>query len=173
IPVSEWSQYDSEFLSQLSILREQHDNGNAEYTKDSCVVNTLQILNLSDIDKQILGLPEAYPYVIYVQSKGQLNQDTFQFNYGFFDFAPNGTQFIAQRKGPILKIKNVDYLLSGNEYDVCEAIDAFNQLPQKDRTFSSNLKRFSKIKALSNNTATELDSYLINQEVHFPSKIIL
>src|SRR5690606_7913282 len=69
IPVSEWEKLQSEFLSQLAILSELHDNGLADYTENSCEVETIEILKLNDIDKQILELPNSYPYEILVESE--------------------------------------------------------------------------------------------------------
>ena len=90
-------QIQSEYLSQLSILNELCDNGFAEYTIDTCEVEASEILNLSEIDKQILCLPNQYPYEIYIQSDGQLNQSSFKFKYGYYDFTPNGTRFTVKR----------------------------------------------------------------------------
>src|SRR5690606_4426080 len=149
IPAAEWKNLEDEYLSQLSILQELRDNGNAKIIHYTCVADTLEILSLSDIDKQILGLPDEYPYDIYIESDGQLNQMTFQFKYGFFDFAPNGTRFMADRNGPILNIGDTEYLLSKNQFEICEELDVFNQLPEQERTFHTNLSRFADIKSLS------------------------
>lgn len=171
IPVSDWEKVQDNFLSQLSILNELHDNGNADFTNDTCEVETSEILTLSEISKQILGLPNDYPYEIYIQSNGQLNQNTFKFRYGFYDFAPNGTRFQVQRNSAIITIDETNYLLSENQYQICEALDTFNQLPEVERTFQSNLRRFADIKTLSKTAALSLDSYLQGQEFYSPDKI--
>lgn len=171
IPAAEWKNLEDEYLSQLSILQELRDNGNAKIIHYTCVADTLEILSLSDIDKQILGLPDEYPYDIYIESDGQLNQMTFQFKYGFFDFAPNGTRFMADRNGPILNIGDTEYLLSKNQFEICEELDVFNQLPEQERTFHTNLSRFADIKSLSKDIATTLDQYLDGQEIYSPDKI--
>ena len=105
ISVSNWHMLEAEYLSQLAILNELHDNGSAEFTENSCDVNIFTILKLSDIDKLILGLPDFYPYEIFVESDGTLTQSTFKFKYGFYDFAPNGTRLKTERKGAILKVE--------------------------------------------------------------------
>lgn len=171
IPISNWEYLKNEFIAQLSILFEFHDNGSAEYLDDTCVVGTLDVLKLSEISKQILGLPDEYPYEIYIQSDGQLNQNTFKFKYGFYDFAPNGTRFQAQRNRAIINITGTDYLLSENQYQLCDALDSFNNLTESERTFQNNLKRFADIKAISKSAALILDNYLNSQEVFCPDKI--
>jgi len=171
IPISNWTTVQSEYLSQLSILKELHDNGFAEYSLDTCEVEVNEILRLSEIDKKILSLPDHYPYEIYIESDGQLNQSEFKFRYGFFDFVPNGNRFVIKRSGAIVEIDTRQYLLSENQFLVIEAIDGFNTLPNSERTFSKNLKHFSEIKNFSKEAATLLDSYLQNQEVYLPDKI--
>jgi SNF2 family DNA or RNA helicase/HJR/Mrr/RecB family endonuclease len=171
IPISNWDDLKNDFLAQLSILYELHDNGLADFKNDTCEVETVEILKLSDISKQILGLPDEYPYEIYIQSDGQLNQNNFKFKYGFYDFAPNGTRFQAQRIGAIISINGTDYLLSENQYQICEALDSFNNLTEAERTFQNNLRRFADIKTISKSAALILDSYLNSQEVFCPDKI--
>ena len=90
--VTSWPNLQAEYLSQISILNELFENGFADYTANSCEVEVSEILNLSEIDKQILNLPTNYPYDIYIQSDGQLNQYNFKFKYGFYDFIPNGSK---------------------------------------------------------------------------------
>jgi SNF2 family DNA or RNA helicase/HJR/Mrr/RecB family endonuclease len=171
IPISNWEDVKNDFLAQLSILHELHDNGSADFSVDSCEVEILEILKLSEISKQILGLPDEYPYEIYIQSDGQLNQNSFKFRYGFYDFAPNGTRFQAERKDATVSINGTVYLLSENQYLVCEALDSFNALAETERTFQNNLKRFADIKTISKSAALILDSYLNSQEVFCPDKI--
>ena len=171
IPVNDWKGIQDEFLAQLSILFELHDNGSADITIDSCEVEAKEILRLSQISKLILGLPNDYPFEIYIQSDGQLNQNSFKLKYGFYDFAPNGSRFKVHRNGAIITIEETDYLLSEDQYEICEALDRFNELPAFERTFNNNLKRFSDIKMLSSSAASSLDSYLNSQDVFCPEKI--
>ena len=171
IPVEGWKNYQTEYLSQISILTELADNGCAEYSNLSCSIEPTEILKLGEIDKQILDLPPAYPYEIYIQSDGQLNQNTFRFKYGFYDFTPNGNRFKVERNGAIISIEERTYLLSLNQYLICEALDEFNNLNERDRTFQNNLLRFAPIKALTKESASILDSYLQSQNVYHPDKI--
>ncbi len=171
IPISQWNGIQDEYLSQLSILNELADNGFAEIKSHTYEVETIEILNLSEIEKQILCLPNQYPYEIYIQSDGQLNQSSFRFKYGFYDFTPNGNRFNVHRKGAILEIEECKYLLSVNQFLICEAIEEFNCLSESERTFSHNLKCFAEIKSFSRAAASILDSYLQNENVYCPDKI--
>lgn len=173
ISVSDWIELQSEFLSQLAILYELHDNGLADYTENSCDVEKIDILKLSDIDKRILELPNSYPYEILVESDGTLTHKTFKFKYGFYDFAPNGTRLKAKRDGVIIKIEGAEYLLSENQYLLCEAIDEFNSLPEIDKGNVVNLKKLSELKRLSNESGLTLEQFLSNQELYIPEKIKL
>jgi len=171
ILVTNWEEIQSDYLSQFSILKELCDNGFAEYTIDTCDIEANEILNLSEIEKQILSLPKHYPYEIYIESDGQLNQSNFKFKYGFYDFIPNGTRFKVSRNGAIIEIENREYLLSSNQFLICEALDEFNSLSEKERTFPKNLKRFADIKSFSKNAASYLDSYLESENCYQPDKI--
>ena len=171
IPISSWEDLKNDFLAQLSILHEFHDNGIADFFEDNCEIETIEILKISEINKQILGLPSQFPYEIYIQSDGQLNQNSFKFKYGFYDFAPNGTRFKAERHGAAVCINGTEYLLSENQYQICEALDSFNNLTESERTFQNNLKCFADIKTISKSAALILDSYLNSQEIFCPDKI--
>jgi SNF2 family DNA or RNA helicase/HJR/Mrr/RecB family endonuclease len=173
LPVSEWERTRSEFLAQFSILSELCDNGLAEYSLDSCHVETSEILKLNVIDKLILGLPESYPYEIYIESDGQLNQSNFKFKYGFYDFTPNGNRLPVERNGPIIRIEERSYTLSENQFLICNELDKFNLLTEPERTIPNNLKCFADIKLLSVDASSLLDGYLQNQNVYYPDKIKL
>ncbi len=171
ISVRDWENIRSSYLSQLSILTEIIDNGFGDNTTYTCDVNAQEILKLSIVDKQILGLPIDYPYEIYIQSVGQLNQNNFKFKYGFYDFTPNGNCFIINRNGPIVEIEEMTYLLSANQFLICEELDKFNQLSEAERTYSNNIKRYSDIKFFTKEAASFLDGYLLSQNYYHPDKI--
>ncbi len=171
IPFEKWQHIQDNYLSELSILNEFVDNGLAINTNNACEVDTLTVLKLGDIDKQILGLPNNYPYEIYIQSIGTLNQQSFNFKCGFYDFVPNGNLLPVKRNGPVIEIESRKYLLSQTQYFICESVEEFNAVPEPDRTFTNNLKRFSKIKGLSKMAASLFDSYLENENVYQPDKI--
>ena len=173
VSVLEWDKLQTEYLSQLAILRELHDNGLADYTEDSCEVESNNILRLNDIDKQILDLPNSYRYEIFVESDGTLTHNTFKFRYGFYDFAPNGTRLKTNRNGAIIKIEENEYLLSENQFQICNAIDDFNRLSESDKGNVNNLKKLSELKALSKETGSTLEYFLNNQELFIPEKIKL
>lgn len=171
IPVSNWDDLQSEFLSQLAILSELQDNGLADFTEYSCEVDSLEILKLSDIDKQILDLPYNYPYEIFIESDGVLTQNTFKFKYGFYDFSPNGTRLNTKRNRTIIYVDDTPYLLSENQYKICEAIDDFNNLIDSQKGDVINLKKLSELKILSNESGLTLEHFLNNQELFIPEKI--
>ncbi len=175
MPVSDWHQLESEHLSQLAILYELQDNGLANYTADTCEIDIVNILRLNDIDRQILELPDRYPYEIFIESEGELQDNSFRFKYGFFDFAPNGTRLKAERKGAMVFVGENEYLLSENQYLICESIDEFNceSGNKKKNTFNLNLEKLHEIKALSKEDGLTLELFLRNQELYIPDKIKL
>lgn len=173
VSVSEWEKLQSEFLSQLAILIELHDNGLADYTDNSCEIESIDILRLNEIDKQILDLPNAYPHEIFVESDGTLTHHSFKFKYGFYDFAPNGTRLKATRNGAILEVEEIEYLLSENQFLLCQAIDEFNSLSESEKGNITNLKKLSELKSLTKENGSTLEHFLNNQELFIPEKIKL
>ncbi|MFV0158234.1 SNF2-related protein [Empedobacter falsenii] len=171
IPVSEWGKLQTEFLSQLAILTELHDNGLADYTENSCEIESIDILRLNEIDKQILDLPNGYPYEIFVESDGVLTHNSFKFKYGFYDFAPNGTKFKTTKNGAIIKVEENEYILSENQYLLCQAIDEFNNLSDSEKGNVTNLKKLSELKSFSKESGLTLEQFLNNQELYIPEKI--
>jgi HJR/Mrr/RecB family endonuclease len=171
--VSKWEKLQAEFLSQLAILTELHDNGLADYTENSCDIETIDIVRLSELDKQILDLPKIYPYEIFVESDGTLTHNSFKFKYGFYDFAPNGTRLKTTRNGAVIKVEENEYLLSENQYQICKAIDEFNQSADSDKGNMTNLKKLSEIKSFSKDSSLTLEHFLNNQELFIPEKIKL
>ncbi len=172
-PVLQWEKLQLDFLSQLAILNELRDNGLADYTEYSCEVESLEILKLSDIDRQILELPNSYPYEIFIESDGVLSQNTFKFKYGFYDFSPNGIRLKTKRNGAVIFVDDTEYLLSENQYKICEAIEDFNNLVESQKGNVINLKKLSELKSLSNESGLMLEHFLNNQELFIPEKIKL
>jgi SNF2 family DNA or RNA helicase/HJR/Mrr/RecB family endonuclease len=171
IPFSEWNNFHSEYLSQLSIIQELVDNGLAKTNTLSVEIETEDILTLDEIDKRLLGLPSPYPFVIYIETDGIMSQGSFKFKYGFFDFVPNGNRLFLNQDGVVLKGIETQYLLSLNQFKVLDAIERFNSLSESLRTFHHNLTCFADIKSLSDDVATMLDSFLKSQNVLHPEKI--
>ncbi|MCC5923490.1 MAG: restriction endonuclease [Crocinitomicaceae bacterium] len=171
VPFEEWGNFQSEYLSQLSIIQELVDNGLATTTNSTVEIEIEDILTLDEIDKRLLGLPSDYPFVIYIEADGILSQGSFKFKYGYFDFVPNGNRLFFNKDGVVLKSNETQYLLSLNQFKVLDAVERFNSLPESSRTFHHNLTCFADIKSLSDDVATMLDSFLQSQNVLHPEKI--
>ncbi len=171
VAFSDWSQLSSECISELAIINEFIDNGFGFLNENKCFVDAEYVLRLGDVDKAVLGLPDSYPYEIYIQSVGQLNQESFIFKYGFYNYFPHGNKIDVLRTGPLLELDGRIYLLSYNQYLVCEALEEFNSLPIDQRSVVENFKSFAQIKNLSREAACLLDSYLESENVVIPGKI--
>ena len=171
VPVNDWHNFQDEYLSQLMILNEWVDNGQANKSEGSIDAEVDEVLKLNEIDLTLLGLPELYPYVVFIEADGIMNQPSFRFTYSFYDFVPNGNRLFFKKNEAILSSKEALYLLSQNQYKVLSAIEKFNSLPETERTYHGNLKCFADIKGFSKDEATILDAFLQTQEVLHPEKI--
>lgn len=173
IHTADWNSVKEPYQNQIFTIAELFENGLAEINANSYHIAATDILNLSYSDKVTLGLPDQYPYELYIQSIGQLNQAEFKVQYGFFDFVPNGNLLIAKRLGPLVYISDTIYLLSNDQFIVCEEIDSFNYLPNEIKNLRSSSAMLDKVKVIANSNTTLFDSYLSNQNSYFPKKIIL
>ncbi len=171
VEYTEWEKYEEEFITQISILNALIDNGYADATEEGCLVGFENIYELDSIDLEVLEIPDFYPFELYIQANGQLNEESFLLEYNFCDFAPNGTYFTVDRNKNIIKYDNYQYLLTKSQFLLCEAIEEFNALSSSDKTFQNNLLKFSEIKELSLQSSTILDSYLMAENVFHPDKI--
>jgi hypothetical protein len=171
INISSWETLRPKYLPQIAIVEELFTNGSADKTESCYTVIAMEILNLSDTDRGILSLPSEYPYEIYIQSGGQLNQSEFYFKISFMDFAPHGTIFKDVRNGPIFSIDARNYLLTKDQFQACESLESFNLLTQSQKTLRQNFSSFSEIRDLSQDAAVLLDKYLQSQNVVNVQKI--
>jgi hypothetical protein len=171
--IKDWVNVQSNYLPQLSILSELVDNGKADFHEYTCEVAVLDVLSLSDIDKQILNLPQSWPFEIHIQAEGDLGQSTFKYNFGFYNFLPDGSLLQVARKGALIIHEGDDYLLSLSHYNLCEALEIYNALPEEDKTTAFNLLNLANVKKNITDAALQLDEYLRNEIVHAPKKVKL
>ena len=156
---------------QAFLLKELLENGLAERESGSVFVPHEEICKLSSIDQKIFGLPEVYPFDIRIDSFGLFSDSNMQLKLAFYEYN-HGDQLLGTRKGCILSLQDQSqYLLSLEQYQLCEAVDEFNSISPKD--FSDCLIKFSDIKQLSRKSAAILDSYLDSEQIIVPNKISL
>src|SRR5690625_3343940 len=171
IPYRDWEKHEYEFLPQLSVVQELIDNGEAEVFDYSVDIKVVSLLKIDEIDRILLGLPNIYPFMLYIEADGDLSDNNFFFKYGFYDFVPNGDNLFLRRECCILNNDHAEFLLTINQYKVLETIDHFNALTEDDRFMEKNFTTFGEIKGLSKDVAILLDSYLENEDVVCPDKI--
>ncbi len=171
IPIIEWGNFQSEFYSQLSIINELYENGSADYSETECRISVTELLSLSEIDQRILGLPNLYPFEIYIESDGNLKGKDFKLKYGFYNFVPNGSIIHSEKKGCIINCTDSQYLLNLNQYLLCDSIDDFNSLPDFEKGGVFNLSKLASIKKLSTENNIKLEEFLNSQELHNVDKV--
>ena len=165
----EWSETDDcIYYFPLSTLV---DNGYATYDKDGCVVPFENIYLLSEDDKAILGVPPQYDKAVRLRGIGMLNTPEFKYKVDFLSHAPDGEILINEQCGNIVIINGKKYLLSEVQFDMLRRIEAFNSAEESVKTTDYNLRHFSYIKLLAQQSDCVLDSYLDNESVFVPEKI--
>jgi hypothetical protein len=169
----DWPKIHEEFLAQFSILNELLENGNAVIIENKFFVEDIEILKLSDSEKNILALPFQNTSKIFIQGKGLLNSNDFFYTISFFDFLPYGRQLSVFNGNPILFIDGVPQLLSLDEYNLCSEIFQFNNFSNELKTYQNNLTFLHKFKELASLCNATFDNALNNEDVFIPNKIKL
>ncbi|MEA2103583.1 MAG: SNF2-related protein [Candidatus Cloacimonadota bacterium] len=165
---------DSSLTSESSVgllFQELLENGLAHKEDNEIFIPHEEICRMSSIDQKILNLPDFYPFDIRIDSAGMLQNSDFKLVLKYYEYN-HGSQLFGNRTGCILTLQNrAEYLLPLKQYQLCGAVDEFNNLDERD--FPTNLTKFAGIKQLSEDSAAILDSYLKNEQIFLPEKISL
>lgn len=161
--------------SNAIYLKTMTDNGLATLLDEGSVdVPFENLYELTDFEREIVGLPPIYPFEILVEHDGLPFTPSFSYGVSYRAFAPGGNILpkIAQ-KGPAVTLKvegePVDYLLNLEQFRLIKALDEFNALQSKGRVES--YKRFAEIKELSKDSASTLDRTLSDRNVVLPKNV--
>ncbi len=158
--------------AQWLLLKELLDNGQAELSSTGIYLSSDEVCRLDSVEKELLGLPEPYPFDLEIRSSGTLNEPTFRYNYQYLK--PDRKPLHPERIGCVLRLtEEWAYLLTHEQFVLLEELDAFNRREAADKNFQSNLLEFAKIKGLANQTGVELERYLNQEEVVAPQTVRL
>lgn len=166
---SEWNS-DEEACVYAELLQEFIDNGLAAVDGSQCNVSYDAIFQLSNSERQVLGLPGMYPYAIYIQPKGLLRDASFRFMVSYRE-SKMGRRFPVKRQGAIIDIGKAKYLLRREQFELVDAISEYNQIPVENKSLYGNLIAFSRLKDLSQKARVILDKYLQKENVFVPSRL--
>lgn len=158
-----------------NILNDLIVNGTALLNNKKTV--TIFYENISVLDKyerDVLELPEQYPYDIFIDISGFGLKDTnLKLKYSFQDFAhKNGSGNILfsnnERTGAYLKNK-LEFILSSKQFDLVQKIEGFNNLVFSDS--NSVLKELSKIQKAAIESNAVLSQILVDTLIVAPEQI--
>lgn len=169
MPYSAWKD-DSEASIYADIVNEFADNGQAIVREFGCELSYDAVYNLSTYERNVLSIPELYPYTIYIQPKGLLKDSSFQYAVAFRE-SKLGRRFNVKRQGAIIDTGSKKYLLNRYQFELVEAIDEYNHLSFESKTINGNLIEFSRLKDLSQKAKVVLDKYLQSEDVYVPAKL--
>lgn len=165
--------------SNAVFLRNLVENGQASILEDGSVeVLFDSVYELTDFEREVVGLPPLYPFEIMVSHEGLLTTASFCYVVTYYTFAPLGDILprVAQY-GPVITLKvnglETDYLLSRDQFRLVSALSEYNELPSSAKNRIENLKRFAEIKDLSKDAATVLDETLSDRHVVLPKNVKL
>ncbi|MCP4345512.1 MAG: DEAD/DEAH box helicase family protein [Desulfobacterales bacterium] len=164
--------YDQDLTDpRSSLFHELLENGLADEKNDKILIPHEEICRLSSIELNTLDLPDTYPFEIKIDPDGLLQSPDFKFKLRFFEYN-NGNQLFGKHEGCVLTLNDgTQYLLSSDQYVLCNAVDEFNSQPVKE--LSASLIGLSDIKELSKKAGAILDPFLENENIIVPEKISL
>ena len=110
LPYSAWME-DSEATVYADIVNEFADNGQAFIHESSCELSYEAVYTLSTYERNVLSIPELYPYIIYVQPKGLLKDSSFQYTVAYRE-SKLGRRFQIKRQGAIIDTGRQKYRLT-------------------------------------------------------------
>lgn len=169
VDFQQWSQ-DEEACVYSELLQEFIDNGSAVVDGAACNVSWHAVYQLSTYERHALGLPELYPYAIYIQPHGLLKDKDFHYDVSYRQ-SKLGRRHKVTRSGAIIDTGREKFLLRQEQLFLVEAIDEYNSLPVESKSFNGNLIAFSQLKELSSQASAILDKYLQKEKVFVPSKL--
>ena len=159
----------------LQIINQLIDEDKATIQENVVIIPHDTIAALFEEERVALSLPHPFPFDIEVRAKGKLTDPNFRYVYSFLN--GRAQPFINPKKvGAYLEISpNQIYLLTGEQYTLIKAIDAFNKQDNKTtgkgQVMKDNYLAFTKIKGLAHETGATLDTYLNSEQVVAPSNI--
>lgn len=154
----------------LSLLRELADNGSAEERGDGFLVPHEAVSVLSSHDLMMLGLPESFPFVVRIESEGDLQDPEFRFNWGFYVHY-HGEKLPLNRCGSLLlQDGNPVYSLPWNLLKLCEALTEANVF-DGPKDLAVNLRALKVIQDLAKEGGAELEPLLAETQVDVPEKL--
>lgn len=165
----QWKQ-DEEACVYFELLQEFIDNGSAVIEGYACNVSWHAVYQLTTYERHALGLPEQYPYAIYIQSHGLLKDKGFRYDISYRE-SKLGRRYKVTRAGAIIDTAKKKFLLRQEQFALVDAIDEYNSLPFESKSFNGNLIAFSQLKELSLQARAILDKYLQKEQVLVPSKL--
>ena len=171
IPFNEWIETDDIIYYQP--LAALVDNGEATISGCRCTVPYANLYILDQDERSILGVPQTYDKAMRIRGEGMLNSQDFQYKIELLSHIPDGDILTYERRDNIVSTKDEKFLLSKDQYQLANLVEAFNATPPENKTTDFNLRHFSEIKSLAIKADCEMDSYLQNENVYVPDQIKL
>ncbi|KMP10825.1 hypothetical protein UR09_05140 [Candidatus Nitromaritima sp. SCGC AAA799-A02] len=175
IDISGWDRNikNKEDTAALQLLSQLIDDGTAYISGNQIVVPHETVSILLQDERDLLDLPEPFPFDIEISGLGNLTDSDFKYQYRFLNGGSRG--FISpERIGSFLRISEEEgYSLVGNQYRILESIDDFNGISSDKKDLKSNYLSFGSIKDLEGEAGIKLDNYLNSENVVTPKNICL
>lgn len=156
---------------QFSLV-ELINNGYAEkLDNESIQIPFDSIYKLTEYAIYSLGLPEFYPFELFIRTNGKaLVDDEFSFTYDFLSFSGLGDRLFFKVIGNILfENETMVYLLDEPQFQLCSLIDQ----KKKFESVEDKLLFLHQLKKMSLTSNISFDAILSNEELEVPTTLKL
>ncbi|MCH7396735.1 DEAD/DEAH box helicase [Belliella sp. DSM 107340] len=151
---------------QTSVLEDLVQDGLVSENDHAFTVSLDQVLKINDIDRKALEIPLSVPYLIYVFSKGSLNESDFRFQW---DFRKKEDQkpVLFKISNHLISIEGSNYIVNHFQYTAINILKKHEESAEND--FNNNLELLGKLKSLSqldeDSKIIIFDKYLTHENV--------
>lgn len=133
-----------------------------------------QILKISNNDRTVLNINPSIPYPIFIESSGTLNENSFLFNWYFFNLL-NQQPIPHSRQSYILKLPEGEYIPNIIQWEVIKLLESHRDA--EVRTYDFNLSILGQLKELASSKDKDpiilFDAYLENENTFVADEIRL
>jgi HJR/Mrr/RecB family endonuclease len=153
------------------VLKELIDDGQAIPDGDGIRMSHDHVSAMPEVDQQFLQMPPQYPFDIYLDTQGTFTDPGMVYLLEFCEHR-DGKRIRVERTGCLIRCEEgPSYILSSEQYALCESVDKFNALPRSQKRLADNLTEFAAIKDMAVRAVASLHSFLQSEDIRSPEGI--
>jgi hypothetical protein len=163
-------EWEAKMHPAVGLLKLLLDNDAASVCGDGMLIQHEIVACMSQIEREILGLPSRCPYSMHLEPRGAISDLVFRIDCSWLD-KHGDPQPGLKRTGVILASPSERFLVSEPLFSLIEEVDALNGITSNGSAslIDARMKQFGRVKlALTNATGdAHADPYLEKLTIHY------